>query len=360
MLIINDVTQLSDVTCEGRFHFSIPFFVWLIKKGYKSVCSHSVHWSCIYLLVNSYSWLYTCVLIMSANVSKFYKFYSLSDIVHPALIVPLLVEFDKNKKSYLFDQSFFDCQVCFLVKQGSKCVQISDCNHVYCRECLSLFIKTKIGDGDVTKIECPSCDSVIQPPLIKDLISTEDFDRFDKLLLQRTLEGMSDIVYCPRLSCGCATVKETDSNMAQCPRCSFCFCVLCRQTWHGIMPCKLLPGDLKILHETWENIDEAERNHLALMYGGRKKLEHAFQELESNKWVQHNAKGCPSCFAKIQKSEGCNKMTCTQCMKYFCWLCDALLPKNDPYSHFRVGAVNRKSSCAGKLFEGIMHYNADW
>lgn len=264
-----------------------------------------------------------------------------------------MIDFDKKQKARTFDESFFDCEVCFVAKQGSKCARISDCEHVYCRECLSSYLKTKIGDGDVTKIECPTCSSAIQPPLIKELVSLDDFNRFDKLLLQRTLEGMSDITYCPRPTCGCATVRESDSNMGQCPRCSFCFCVLCRQTWHGVAPCKLLPGDLKDLHKTWESLDEAERKLLSSQYGGQKKLEVAFQEFESQQWVEVNAKRCPCCSSKIQKTEGCNKMTCTQCMRHFCWLCDSLLPKHDPYSHFRVGALNRNSVCAGRLFEGL-------
>ena len=248
--------------------------------------------------------------------------------------------------------------MCFIVKQGIKCARIASCRHIFCRECLSAYLKTKIEDGSVSKIECPTCSMLIQPSLIKELVSVDDFNRFDKLLLQRTLEGMSDVTYCPIPTCGCATVKEADSNMAQCPRCSFCFCALCRQTWHGVAPCKLLPQDLRELQEKWDAMDDAQKRLTAEKYGGRKKLETAFQEYESMKWVEKNSKCCPICSAKIQKTDGCNKMTCTQCMRYFCWLCDSPLPRLNPYSHYREGPYN-KSKCMGKLFEGMTAFDLD-
>lgn len=35
-----------------------------------------------------------------------------------------------------------------------------------------------------------------------------------------------------------------------------------------------------------------------------------------------------------QKLDGCNKMTCTGCMQYFCWLCMGSLSRANPYRHF--------------------------
>lgn len=36
----------------------------------------------------------------------------------------------------------------------------------------------------------------------------------------------------------------------------------------------------------------------------------------------------------LQKVDGCNKMTCTSCKQYFCWLCLGVLSRANPYSHF--------------------------
>ena len=274
---------------------------------------------------------------------------ALQDIGHPLLALPFLVDYDVKKKAKIFADSFFDCEICFTALQGSKCIKVAHCGHVHCSECLRHHITTKITDGDVTKIECPSaeCDSEILPSVIKDLVPKDLFERYDKLLLQRTLDTMRDIVYCPRPTCRCVTVRD-ETNMGQCPSCLFCFCLLCKRAWHGVAACRLLPDDLKQLRETWETLGDEERQHLQAQYG--KNLQSAFQEYDSYKWIDSNAKKCPVCSANIEKTHGCNKMTCTHCNGNFCWLCDAALSRQNPYAHFRMG----NSGCAGKLFDGLL------
>ena len=39
------------------------------------------------------------------------------------------------------------------------------------------------------------------------------------------------------------------------------------------------------------------------------------------KWLNSNSKKCPKCKTPIQKSAGCNWMTCYNCKNGFCWLC---------------------------------------
>ena len=271
--------------------------------------------------------------------------------MQPSLLLPFLLDYDKREREREFAESFFDCEICFLSLPGTKCKRLEQCGHVHCCECLRLHVTTKIRSGDVTKIGCPSgsCKESLSLHVIRELVSSDTFERFDQLLLQRTLDKMGDVIYCPRPSCQCVTLRdEDDTNMAQCPRCRFSFCVLCKRAWHGVSPCKLLPQDMKALRKTWESLGVDERQLLEQQYG-KTKLETAFQEYDSQEWIDSNARKCPHCQAKIQKVLGCNKMTCSHCNSNFCWLCNNSLPSVDPYKHFRPG----QSNCAGKLFEGI-------
>ena len=40
-------------------------------------------------------------------------------------------------------------------------------------------------------------------------------------------------------------------------------------------------------------------------------------------------------------------MACTKCHSYFCWICLAIIPQVNPYSHFN----NSQSRCFDKLFQ---------
>ena len=63
------------------------------------------------------------------------------------------------------------------------------------------------------------------------------FNRYDSLLLKDSLNNMTDIVYCPRVNCQTAVIP--DDTLAQCEKCNYVFCSLCRQGYHGIEPCKI-------------------------------------------------------------------------------------------------------------------------
>ena len=266
-------------------------------------------------------------------------------------VIPVLVENNRQRKVQIFQSSRFSCEICVLTVSGSESVCLQPCSHVFCIDCMKRHITNKIAEGNVTKIECPStdCAELLTPDLIRGLISAELYHRYDKLLLQRTLDGMNDIVYCPRLPCRCVTIKEDDSNMALCPRCRFSFCILCKRTWHGISPCQLLPADMKELKEMYESGDDDIRKSLEQKYG-QQHLLRGFQEYDSTNWIKTYSKSCPNCQAKIEKDHGCNKMTCLNCNCCFCWLCNVMLPRHNPYTHFHYG----NSSCGGKLFDGVL------
>lgn len=275
----------------------------------------------------------------------------IQDIDHPLHIIPSLIEFNESKLVEVFESSRYDCEICFTSELGSNCVKLPSCQHVHCKSCMCSHVISKINDGAVNKLDCPAmkCKELITPDIVRSLVPTELFKRYDDLLLKRTLDTMSDIVNCPRQSCMCTTIKEDNSEMAVCPRCKFTFCCLCKRSWHGISPCKLLPDDILDLKQLYESGDADTKQSIERQYG-KKNLLKAFEEVQSKVWLKKNSKKCPNCNSNIEKTHGCNKMTCTFCNANFCWLCEMLLNGHNPYSHFNFG----KSACAGKLFDGLI------
>lgn len=72
---------------------------------------------------------------------------------------------------------------------------------------------------------------------VKELVGEELFSRYDRLLLQRTLDCMADVVYCPRPNCSSAVVLEPGETWAFCAPCAFAFCTDCRKGYHGVERC---------------------------------------------------------------------------------------------------------------------------
>ena len=89
---------------------------------------------------------------------------------------------------------------------------------------------------------------------------------------------------------------------------------------------------------------------------GRKHLLNAFDEMETARWLEGNSKKCPDCIANIERTSGCNKMSCYNCNVNFCLLCRKKITTTDPYSHFRAG-----STCTNLLFEcAMVDKDAPW
>lgn len=77
---------------------------------------------------------------------------------------------------------------------------------------------------------------------MKQLVNEELFARYDRLLLQSSLDLMADVVYCPRQSCGTAVMVEPDTTMGICSACQYAFCTLCKLGYHGLSNCRINAG----------------------------------------------------------------------------------------------------------------------
>ena len=265
-------------------------------------------------------------------------------------LIPYLEDYSLREKKRIFDTSYFDCAVCFLEKRGSDCVRFLKCGHIYCKECMREYFQVQIKDGAVRALTCPEdkCDSQADPGLVQQLVPTDVFEKYDRFLLQSTLDCMSDITYCPRKQCQTPVLKETDDLMAICSNCQYVFCSLCKRTYHSISPCPINAKELLKVRDIYLKGTPEERADLERKYG-KTRLENAVSEHYSEVWLETNANKCPSCGTQIQKIDGCNKMTCYKCSTHFCWLCGKTLPGSNPYSHFNT----LDGGCFNRLFEGV-------
>eukprot|EP00079_Xenopus_tropicalis_P015345 XP_004912890.1 PREDICTED: E3 ubiquitin-protein ligase RNF14 [Xenopus tropicalis] len=275
---------------------------------------------------------------------------AIQDVESVAALIKCILDFNEAQQKKCFDSKSYMCNICFSEKLGSECTHFKDCQHVYCNACLKDYYTVQIQDGQVQALNCPEpkCSSVATPAQVKLLVGEELFSRYDRLLLQSSLDLMADVVYCPRPNCQTPVMLEPGGTMGICSNCNYAFCTLCKMTYHGVSACKLSAEKLMALRNEYLEADEAGKQFMEKRYGKRM-IQKALEEMESKEWLEENAKSCPRCGTNIQKTEGCNKLTCTGCKQYFCWLCLGVLSRANPYSHYN----DPSSACFNQLFLGM-------
>ncbi|GAU96326.1 hypothetical protein RvY_07787 [Ramazzottius varieornatus] len=244
---------------------------------------------------------------------------------------------DSQRADAVFVNEYHQCPICCSNRPGSDFMKLCKCRHHCCRNCLRDEALVHISGGSIRSIRCLECSDEILPQDVQLLISSEDFEKYQSLQLNNALDTMGDIVYCPRPGCGQPVIKEPDSDVAMCT-CGYSFCIRCKGSSHGVAPCQ------------WNHTKIAELEGRLVLTDKdyvKQKLMQMITDARSEMWIENNAKHCPRCWAKVEKSGGCNHMSCQVCEGHFCWLCMSMLDKKDPYRHYN----DPRSPCNQQLFE---------
>lgn len=271
------------------------------------------------------------------------------DVIANAEAADAILEYDAEESRRRFGRTIFSCGVCLQERAGKFCTRYGACkNHTFCRECTTRHLTFCITSGSVLDLACPadSCRAAIHPAQVKELVP-DLYEKYERLLLQTTLDSMPDIIYCPRPHCQGAVICEGETKIASCPSCRYAFCRLCKKTFHGVSLCSI----------TSDVVVEIERQHLLRDRTALAKLEEQYGEravqrvlqrlrqgeamakskkVLTQQWIGDHCKKCPGCRVNIEKAAGCNKMTCSKCGLLFCWHCNKQLDGPDPYDHFRL------------------------
>uniref|UniRef100_A0A0E0KUK7 RBR-type E3 ubiquitin transferase n=1 Tax=Oryza punctata TaxID=4537 RepID=A0A0E0KUK7_ORYPU len=230
---------------------------------------------------------------------------ALSHNAAPDVIIPRMMRWNDDKCHEAFLRAIHDCMICFSEFPGTEFIKLP-CHHFFCSKCMQTYCKMHVKEGTVVKLLCPDtkCGVVVPPNILKRLLGEEEFERWEGLLLRRTLDSMSD-----------STVRDV----------------------------KLLAWRMQIMKLCVQVVYSASARfaEIAVMLGTNKRQEagklqgdqHKFlEELRSIKAIMKDSKMCPQCKMAIYKIEGCNKMSCGNCGQYFCYQCNSAI---DGYEHFR-------------------------
>jgi ariadne-1 len=178
------------------------------------------------------------------------------------------------------------------------------CGHRACTPCYREYITHKIDDegGAAIHARCPSvkCGVKLTEGLVNALVPEAHKARFALYLEQSYVEDNPRFEWCPSPQCSNAIYMAQLPDQqpfcgAQCVACdcgeSFCFA--CRRDDHSPATCDQL----------------------------RQWLVKCKDDSETYNWLQANTRSCPVCKTAIEKSGGCNHMTCKKCQHEWCWVC---------------------------------------
>ncbi|XP_034556149.1 probable E3 ubiquitin-protein ligase RNF217 [Notolabrus celidotus] len=226
-------------------------------------------------------------------------FYTLDDLVDP------FGDIAHHRLSTVLsaaDATMKSCQVCLEVK---SIVPLPCCRKPVCDECLKLYVSPQVRIAK-SFIVCPihECSGYLDEALVVSHLAAEELAKYRYFLELSQLD--SSTKPCPKCS-QFTSLKEQNHNRSehkykiQCSNCQFVWCFKCHAPWHNGLKCREYRKEDKLLR-TWANV-----------------VEHG----------QRNAQKCPRCKIHIQRTEGCDHMTCTQCNTNFCYRC------GERYRHLR-------------------------
>ncbi|KAF9475831.1 hypothetical protein BDN70DRAFT_813399 [Pholiota conissans] len=195
-------------------------------------------------------------------------------------------------------QGSFECIICLETLEGHNLAHFA-CEHTFCRECLKNHIMSEL-DQHHYPIICPSCK--VGKRRSGQPISTVDLDMMQNLGLgeaelavffELQMSAHSIPIHCRK----CEETMFVDRTDYQQTKIIECPLPLCNYSW-----CK----------DCSQEVVHGGPRHSC---DGSKELEMLIKE---NGW-----RLCPGCEIPVQKTAGCNHMTCSApgCNTHFCYQC---------------------------------------
>ncbi len=176
----------------------------------------------------------------------------------------------------------------------------ASCEHPVntCSECLRTWLASEVESKGCEGLKCPECCQTLQYGDVQLAASAETFVKYDRLAMHNLLSSEEEFAWCLRPNCGSGQLNVENSDFMICASCDYRQCLKHKVEWHK--------------GETCEQYE--------YRTSGQQQRE---EEAKTNAMIDSVSKTCPGegCGWRIQKTDGCDHMTCKKCRHQFCWEC---------------------------------------
>jgi hypothetical protein len=183
------------------------------------------------------------------------------------------------------------CFVPYLQDEIAKCNN----NHIICKVCINMGTKAAIENRKLFK--CPHisiCDQFIDEFIINKYVNDSGiikaYSKMSIFINTINIEGLHQCIYCDY-----AEIVDTELDVFFCRGCKKEYCFKCSEELHKGKKC-------------------------------RQKFHDEAEELTKKYTIY-------CCGRYMIRGDGCNKLTCNKCGKYWCYYCKAAINESE-YSHF--------------------------
>ncbi|KAG7093612.1 hypothetical protein E1B28_007277 [Marasmius oreades] len=197
------------------------------------------------------------------------------------------------------------CPICF---GEVELPIILSCRHSYCRTCLSSYLLAA-KDNHHFPLSClghnAKCPTLIPLSVVQELLPVTTFHALAEAAFTSHIDTHpAEFHYCPSPDCTQVYRPAPPGTVLQCPSCLVKICPRCHVEYHEGFDCPEKEGGDRLFDE----------------------------------WARdHGIKHCPGCKIPIERTEGCNHVTCTRCRSHICWVCMETFPRGEGiYSHMRA------------------------
>lgn len=190
-----------------------------------------------------------------------------------------------------------ECEICLSPTAVEESGSLS-CRHIICLNCACSYIQSQVNQGktDVKKLLCP-CDCSVNYNAFHVLFAgglekdNELFDKFISFKVNKVYESSPFVRYCSNKECNKLIIAKARERRVVCKDCGTHSCSTCKKAYHKLPLCR-------------RRDNGATATFRMRLY-----------------YLRNGTRGCPNCKFLIEKTKGCDHMTCAKCEYEFCWKC---------------------------------------